>query len=318
MPLDAASLAIRSRLITSTDAAAICAVHPWRTIHDVYADKVAPTERPSTLRQRKGNALEPLGIELLAEYLAPQGLAVVATGATTLVHPILDWLGATPDAAIYQPRDEVTGPSGIRINLLGSPVAGGEVKTVGLGTVRDWDGPDGEPVIPDYYAIQVAVQLAVLRVPVVHLVAILDTEDVPRHYAVERDGDLEAEILEACDDFRRRYLIPRIPPPVDASDNARAMLRSIYRAERTTHLIRATPEVEELARAYFAAKRERDAADERRKLAENRIAALIGDGAGFEGDGWRVRWTTVAESTIPATTRSAYRRFDLRAVKGFV
>ncbi len=294
------SLALRRTLITATDASAICGVNPWRTAHDVYVDKVCDDGEPrrETFRMRKGNYLEQLGIEWLREEVSPFG--VQACGDTTRVHPILTWLGATPDAIVLD---------------VDAHYAVGEIKTAGLGTAADWDDEDGDPIVPDYYAVQVAVQMGVVGVSRAYVVAMLDTEPEPRLYEVAHDEDLWLAIVEQCQRFREDHVLARVAPDVDGSEASRRMLRALFKRERTSDLIAAGPDAEALARAYFEAKRVADEADARKKEAEAKLCALIGEAKGVRGDGWRAAWSYVDPQEVAAYTRAGYRRFDMRAIK---
>lgn len=293
-------LAKRRALITATDAAAICGVSPWKTAHDVYADKlglVPPTE-PS-FRMRRGLALEHLGFEWLREQRAP--LVVVPSTTDTRTHPIMTWLGATPDALVFEPSDPT------------KPCAVGEIKTAGLRAADSWNDEDGEPCIPEHYLVQIQVQLTVVGVKRATLVAMLDTEDEPRLYDVEHDPDLESAILEACDRFRRNHLEPHVPPPLDGSDGAARLVRALF-PRPTRDIVSATPDIEIMARQWLTAKEAEKEAEAQRKELERQICSRIGDHEGVAGSGWRALWSYRNECEVPAYVRKAHRVFDLRRV----
>lgn len=289
----------RKGLITATDAAAICGVSPWATAHDVYAQKlglVPPLKQ--TFAMRRGHALEALGIEWLAEARAP--MIVSPAGDVTRVHRILDWLGATPDALVFPAADE-------------QACAVGEVKTAGVRAAAAWDDEDGEPCVPDHYLVQVQVQLTVVGVKKAYVAAMLATEDEPRLYEIEHDPDLEVAVLEACDDFRRNHLEPRIPPPFDGTEAAARLVKALF-PRPTRDMLASTPETETLAAAYFAAKEREKCARDEAEQAAALLCAHIGEHEGISGAGWRALWTHRDEVEVKAFTRKAHRAFDLRRV----
>lgn len=287
----------RRSLITATDAPAILGLHPNRSVHDVYAAKLGLAQsNGQTWRMRRGLAVEPAGLAWLAEQ---RKIDVMPCGTELRVHPILTWLGASPDGLVLE---------------RGAPVAAVEVKTAGLGVTHLWDDEDGEPRVPDHYLVQVAVQLLVTRLPRAVLVADIATEEEPRLYDVERDPDLEAIVLEECDRFRREHLEPRIPPPPDGSESARQLLLARF-PRPTRDMLTATPETTALAEQWIAARtREEDARRERR-ICEAQLCAVIGEHEGIRGDGWRALWGHREETRVEAYTRKAHRVFDVRQVK---
>ncbi len=310
MGLTAEQHAQRRTLITASDVASIVGVNPWSSAHDVYMAKTSDDPPwAGNFRTRKGEALEPLGIAWAAEHLAP--LVVRPAGTVTLTHPILTWLGATPDALVFA---RIATPGDPVLRAADKPSAVVEVKTAGPRTSADWDDADGAPVVPDYYAIQVAVQMIVTVTKRAHVVAMLDTEDEPRMYEMEHDEELATEILETCDDFRRRHLEPRVPPPVDGSDGARRMVRRLFRRATSAAMVQATPDAEDVARAYLHAKAQAAKYKDDMAVCEAHMCSLIGDARGLVGDGWRAVWSNVEAGWVERFERKAHRRFDLRPV----
>lgn len=299
MSLTPEQLEQRKRLITATDAAAICGVSPFATAHDVYAQKlglVPPLVQ--NFAMRRGHAMEALGVEWLAEAHAP--LIVERSGDVTRTHPVMTWLGATPDALVF----EVPGAK---------PIAVGEVKTAGVRAAAAWDDDIGDPCIPEQYLVQIQVQLTVVGVKRALVVGMLATEDEPRIYEVEHEPDLESAILEACDDFRRNHLEPRIPPPNDGSEAAGRLIKALF-PRPTRDMLHAGADAEALAERFLEAKeREAEAREEAKRL-EAVMCAQIGEHEGISGAGWRALWGYREEAEVKAYVRKAHRVFDLRRV----
>lgn len=299
MSLTAEQVEQRKGLITASDAAAVLGLNPWKGAIDVWNEKVngAPPFR-GNFKTRRGHAIEPLLLEWLGEKKAP--LILRPAGATTLVHPVLTWLGATPDALIYQHADDTR------------PAANGEAKSTGL--IEHWTDEDGDPKIPDYYHPQVVVQMAVTNAPRTFVVAeMVDAhESEPWILDVERDMDLEAIVLEELDDFRRKYIETRTPPPLD--DASYRQVAAVFRRPKYAELLQASAADAALAAEYFAASKIAKEAGERADIAKLELCKRIGEREGIVGEGWRVHWKERGAQSY-TVEKPAYRHFDLREVK---
>lgn len=299
MSLTAEQLEQRKGLITASDAAAVLGLNPWKGPLDVWNEKVngaAPFR--GNFKTRRGHAVEPLLLEWLGEKKAP--LVLKPAGDVTLVHPVLSWLGATPDALLFDRAEDKR------------PVANGEAKSTGL--VEHWTDEDGDPKVPDYYHPQVVVQMAVTGVAKTFVVAemIDPRESEPWIIEVARDAELEAIVLEELDDFRRKHIETRTPPPLDGASYRQ--IASVFRTPKFAELVPASPSDAELARAYLNAQAIAKAATEEAEHAKAALCARIGEREGMVGDGWRVHWKERAAQSYQVE-KPAYRHFDLREVK---
>lgn len=305
MSLTPAQLEQRRKLITASDAAAILGLNPWKSPADVWAEKVhgGSTFR-GNYKTRRGHAIEPLLLEWLGEKKSP--LLVSPAGDRTLTHPILTWLGATPDALVY-------GPAASGDMISHDLVAIGEAKS--SGAVEHWTDEDGEPKVPDYYHPQVVVQMAVTLAPRAFVVAEILTERGPESepwiIEVERDMDLEAIVLEELDNFRRRYIEPRVCPPLE--DATYRQIANVFRRPHRAELVPATPAASDLAQRYVAAQAAKKAAEEECEAAKRELCKLIGDAEGMHGDTWKASWKW-REGGPVSFVREGYRHFDLRMV----
>jgi putative phage-type endonuclease len=136
-------LAFRRSRIGASDVPAILGLCPWRSPYRVWAEKSGLMPASDvTLAMRAGHALEQLVAE---EFAAQVSMSVCDEGPYTVyVHPIADWLVATPDRLIVsvdEPDD---------IGLL-------ECKTSGGYRAEDWEGDE----IPLDYQVQLLTQLMV-------------------------------------------------------------------------------------------------------------------------------------------------------------
>jgi putative phage-type endonuclease len=302
----------RRGLITASDAASILGLNPWKSAADVWAEKVhGGSAFRGNYKTRRGHAIEPLLLEWLGEKKSP--LLVTPSGATTLTHPLLPWLGATPDALVHTTRQVQAFDVGPVVDVADELVAIGEAKS--SGAVEHWTDEDGEPKIPDYYHPQVVVQMAVTGAPRAFVVAEILTERGPEAepwiIEVERDAGLEAIVLEELEEFQRLYLKPRVCPPLD--DASYRQIANVFRRPQRAELVAADARAEDLARQYLEAQATKKAAEERAEQAKAELCKLIGDAEGVHGDTWKASWKWRDGGPV-SFVREGYRHFDLRAV----
>ena len=81
-------------------------------------------------------------------------------------------------------------------------------------TARAW-GADGSDEIPRYYYPQVIWEMAVLGVRQAHVAAFMG--DQMRIYNIPWSQDVFDALYEAAERFWARHVVPKVPPPPDAS-----------------------------------------------------------------------------------------------------
>ena len=297
MALSPEQIEQRRSLITASDAAAILGLLPFkdaRTAHDVWAEKVGlapPFE--GNWRTRRGEAIEPLLLTWLGEHEAP--LVVKPSGGTTLTHPILSWLGATPDALVYDGSDVVSV---------------GEAKSTGY--AQDWVDEYGADVIPDYYQVQLVVQMAVVRVPVARIVVEVVGKDEPRLLRYARNEEDELAILEELERFHRNHIVTKKPPPLD--DATYRQVATVYRRPTSDKLTIWSERAELLAQRYLKAQSIEKKAKAEASKAKAEICKLIAENEGITGPTWRATWKERGAQHY-VVDKPSYRHFDLRRVR---
>lgn len=288
-------LAMRKTMLTATDLVKLAGVHPLgRGAHDVYTDKVgdAHEEVASETAATIGNRLEPIALGMLAEKIGR-----VITRGVTERHPILTWLGATPDGNV------LAEPGGSRIAVA-------EAKAVGFRLAHHWtDADDG---LPEYVQIQVQAQMIVTRTRAAHVVAIVGTE--LRTYEVEHDDDLAGALLTLGERFWTRHVLARVAPTPDGSESARKMLLAAWPRHRA-ELLPADAYAEDWASEYLAAKAAEEEARSRKERAQQLLCARIADAEGIAGKGWKATWKATAPVEVRGFTRAASRTFRFSQVK---
>jgi len=286
----------RRSLLTASDAAACLGLSPWRSPHDVWAEKTGRAQPwKGNWKTRRGEAIEPLLLEWLGEKSAP--LVTRPAGATTLTHPMLTWLGATPDALLYEAADDMT------------PVAVGEAKSTGM--KDEWLDENLEPTVPDYYQAQLIVQLAVCRVPRARVAVEILGEAEPWIIPYERNEDDELAVLDALERFWTDHVVALVPPSLE--DATYRQVAKVYPWMKRDHMLATTPKRDRLATRYLRAREVEKKAHDVAERAKTEICKEIGEERGIQGLEWRATWTK-REATKVSYEKAEYRHFDLRQV----
>lgn len=257
-------LAARREGVGGSDVAAIMGLSRYSTPYKVYEDKALGihediSDRPAV---HWGNVLEPVvGAEYAANH--PERTVRRVNGiATSVARP---WAQASLD---YEVRDPERGWGVL------------EIKTAGLRRAEDW--ADGVPV---YYQTQVAHYLSVTGRGFADVAVLIGGSDY-REYRIERDEDDIAAVTGAVDAFWHGNVEARVPPEVGALDVGAAFLAH---SEPTDEYLE-SDSVPEAVTAYRMAKLAVDDAKRTCDLYAARVRELIGDAAGIECPGLRVRW----------------------------
>lgn len=287
-------ISIRRTGITATDIRVLVGLDPHgRTPHDVWSSKcLGVDDYRSTEATELGDELEPIVIRRLA---AKRGLRILPRpqDEMTIRHPDHAHHVATPDAFFDQPSI-------------------GQVKVVGMHNVHLWGVDDDAGQIPDYVLVQVGWEMHVSGSDIEHVGALTGTE--VRTYTIDRakDGidDLVGSLAEEADRFWTDHVLTKTPPPIDGSAGAKRMLAARWPRQRTG-MVKAGPDAEQAARAYFEAKAACEAAETSKELAAQRLKEMTRDFEGLDGDGWRLllKWR---EPTSYTVDKEGYRHFDCR------
>lgn len=309
MPLSDQDRALRAQGITATDVAALSGEHPFKDARDVYREKLAPLESSrldDDLRVQLGHAAEPL---LMARLASERCL--VMRPARSECHPHMPWVIATPDRdVVIEGREERSCSScggglgrescGLclgsgRSALVRTAVAeaklvlGSDFAPSGKRVIDHWRDADGAWVVPSYVEIQVQWQMLARRVRTGYVAAMVGGEF--RSWRLERSDDVTAPLMAMAESFYTRHVLARVPPQVDGSERAGAMLRQVFRRPRA-ELLPMTSEVREIAWQYTEASRAVQEAKLRKAALQNALCLRIAEATGFQGEaGEKVTWS---------------------------
>jgi predicted phage-related endonuclease len=302
-----------------SDVAKIVGEHPTEGPIDVFlASTGASVGFAENERTRGGRFLEPFVID----WFATGSPAWPRTGGQfrvvkppSVYHRDRPWQRGSADGLGYYP--EVIAHLGDGVDLLRSMVAPSfmlEVKTHGWLGSRGYNLDDEDsPLIsvPPDKRIQCAWYMALYDVDLAFLAALVDTH-LRRTFAIPRDRDLEAMLLEEVDTFRRRYILTGEPPPPDGRPSYREYLRGRFKTHGA-ELVSSTPAVDLAVETLIALKRDEKQAKKDRELAEQTIKACIGDQEGVRTAHGVVTWRSQPSGKL----RSKEALAELYAVAGW-
>jgi len=267
MSLTEAQKLLRREGIGASESPMILGESPFGGPIDLYLRKLGLADEIETTAQKVGNVLE-AGIATLYE----QETSSVCTESTTLRHPDLPWYLATPDRWVNG-----------RAKLL-------QIKVVGHWMAHHWS--DAEDGYPDYVRIQVTQEMDVAGAEYCDIAALIDGTDF-RIYQVPFDPELAAGIRESVRSFWFDHIVPRIPPHVDGTKSADALLRALYPKHRAP-MMTATLDAERWAQELRTAKGSLARWTAVESKAEQEIKKLLGDAEGMRGEDWHCTWKTSA------------------------
>lgn len=272
-------LALRQRTLGSSEIGVIAGHSIYRNLTPItiWESKVFGHQRRESTAMNAGSYFE----RGIAEwYLDETGLRKDGWKARKMVrrvHPRNHWMSATCDFQLVRRKK-----SGLeRAQLI-------ECKYVGPGMEVHWD-TDAEDGLPAYVQDQGRWQMSCANEGYVHVAAFFALPRVYRIYEMKRDTDIEGALITIGDEFWRRHVIPRDPPPLDQSEASARQLARMF-PDYADLIVPAPAEADELAAAYHTAREDEKAAREKKEQLKLALCQLIGEHAGIEGHWGRAIW----------------------------
>jgi len=271
--LQKGGVADRAAGIGGSDVAAIMGCSRFgRTIHDAYLEKIGEG-RPFEVTEAMniGTALEASIAKLYGDVIAPLGEVVArfeGVEGFRYVSSRLPYMMAHLDGVVYAAADyEALGEGEMAIDM---PSARGlEIKNVGIGSAK-YFGPSGTDEVPTDYLLQCQHYMYVTGLTSFDLVALIGGNSL-RVYEIERNEDLIAKIVAACDSFWNDHVVPRVAPPIPETPDGSRAADMIYRHAIKDLEAENNERVDELCRRWLAASKQIAESEEAREC----IAAAI-------------------------------------------
>jgi putative phage-type endonuclease len=182
--------------IGGSDIAAIMGCDPWKTINDVYNEKLGVGgAKPTSLPMELGSYLE----DFIGKKYAEENQDIFLIKIPTYVHPEkphyrvnIDFEISPKLHLIDELAEKPTKSSIEKRAIL-------ECKTANAFTKKNW-GESGSEIYPLHYRLQIAYYAAVMDVDYVDLMVLIGNTDL-RTYRYTRNIELESHILNTVDLF---------------------------------------------------------------------------------------------------------------------
>lgn len=294
----------RRETVSASEIAAVLGLSPWTSPFDLWWEKrTGQPSEPENRAMRRGKRLEAL---ILADFADEHPEFTVAP-AGLHVNNERPWQACTPDGLVYEAGWAYADPDDTT-----EPLAVIECKTDGDASA--W-GEEGTDDIPVKYRCQVLWQMDTLGLNVAYVPVWLGVNY--REYVVEyHEGDVKL-MREAAQAFLESVREDR-QPDIDSHVATGRRLKKLH-PDLTDEEVEVPATI---VRQYQAARRLKKAAEDRMRLAENRVRHLLGPAAHGVidlGDGQTKRFShTVTDikertQTVAAHTRNVinFPRKDL-------
>lgn len=274
-------LAERRKGLGGSDVAAALGLNPYWSPFALWLEKSGRLDeaREETEAMLMGRLLEPVILDRYQEA-HPDIELVRAPGLYR--HPEVPYLLGTPDALASSGRVV-------------------EAKAPGYDFAGAWE----DESTPLGYKLQALTYCLIMGMEQATIVAIIGGQQY-----VERELDLDGPtadlLLSRVSAWWQRHIIEDTPPELDAAESTTAALKALYEAEPGV-VIDLPSQMVEVARDYWRAHEEANAAAERKALAANRFRAAMGRAEIAVADGFGDPLATWKESSV--------RRVDLDALR---
>ena len=267
-------LGLRSAGVSGSDCASCCGLSPWKSAHELWQEKALGLvqQQPENDAMIFGRLLEPI---VISEFTRRSGMTVHQMPAM-LRHPKHNFMLGNVDG-IVESKDRGYGVF--------------EAKTTAYAD-SSWDLS-----APDHYILQLQHYMAVTSLKWACICVLISGSRI-RWNIIDRDDDLIADLIKLETAFWR-YVVDKIPPPVDGSAACSELLARKYpKSTNTTPLILPS-EADEWITEWHNAKSDEETAAERKRLAENKLKEAIGEHEkAISPTGITVTWKTQQSSRI--------------------
>lgn len=278
--------------IGGSDVAAILGLSPYGGPFDVWLEKTGQKQADAddtegeTKQKNRGNILEPA----VASWYAAELECTVATIPQAML-PLrgeASWMTGSPDRMAI--------PSALWDLSIEEVLDSNEAWGMEAKTARNLDGwgESGTDIIPIYYMTQCVWYMAITKKQRWDLAVYFPFYDDFRHYRIERNLDIEADIVGRVTEWRERHIVGGEMPQIDGSEGAAKYLLETYRVPRLPDRD-ATAEEVRLALELREVRRTLDGAKERYEVLSAQMKALIGEYRGIRGHAFgSILWSPVA------------------------
>lgn len=258
--------------------AAIAGVNPWSTPFQAYLEIIGELKVEENEAMRWGTILEPVVADEYKRRHPEYRIERVNAILQSTKDPI--FIGNIDRRILGDKR----GPAVLEIK-----------------TTSAWMGGRWRNDVPDHVTCQVQWYLGVLGYEWA-AVAVLIGGNQYEEFEIERDDEIIEYLQTIAKRFWEEHVVPKVPPAVEASD-ADALAR-LY-PEDNGEEIELPPTAQDLLVAYYTAKDIEADAVAKRKEAEAKLKALLGEHERAVLGDWKIRWPTVTTNRLDAKALKA-------------
>lgn len=268
----------RKSIIGGSDIAALAGLKSFGSKHSIYA-RLTGIDIPfePTDRTIAGQYLESTIARMFVDAMAFRyGETIKAVTQNPLgnplffVRPDMKWWGSHPDAVLFRDTDPF--PE--------YPYAIAQFKNVAADQAYQW-GESGTDQAPEGYLLQVHHEMGSItacKIEIGYLVVLIGGNDL-RIYPVERNENILKNIANIGEAFMACHVIPRIPPPIDETEDCTALLTALRPPDKGLE-IKGTLELSALAVELKAAVVAYNEAKANQDLLKNKIIAAMNAAGG--------------------------------------
>lgn len=254
--------------VGGSDVAAIVGLNPYRRPIDVWESKVYPDQVPDLDKECLwfGNALEPV---IRGRYAVRNNIEVI------------DPVGIIryfPNSRIWGNQTIVTGRFpwmlGTADGWVPSVDEGLEIKNVGRKN-EEW-GTEGSDEIPAVYTCQTEWYIDIHNAKGWRVAPLFSGNTLGSYY-VARDEQLISELRDAVRDFWESYVVKKVEPPIDESENYGRYLSRRFSLATGKMLKNPPMELNEATLQFQTAQDAVKEAEAVAQLRKNQLASLLAD-----------------------------------------
>lgn len=286
-------LAARALACGASEIATIAGLSKWEAPIKVYERKVSGDDFEGTIATELGDLLE----EPIAKLAAKQ-TGLVYMRVDTLTRATHPYAVATPDRAGFATRE---GLGDLRRKLrtpeeLKGAVELLQVKHTTMRLRSEW-GENGSDGVPDYYYPQGIWECGVAGATRVVFAVLFDKHEFAL-FPIEANPTMFAALYEIAERFFVDYVLPKRPPPPDASDRYAEFLNKTY-ASSNGALVTPTAEIEAKIWQWAKLKAGQKRCETLAKQIGNELKAVLGNDYGFAAPTFgKLLWIRPSKPTI--------------------
>lgn len=281
----------RRSVIGGSDAAAVAGLSPYSTALGVWLDKVQPAaSSPMNEAQEMGLIMEPA---IARAYERRFKVDLCEPPESIVVHPKHSFMGASIDR--LRPDRGIV-----------------ELKNVNARMANMW-GEDGTDAIPEYYAVQVAHQMACLDTDRAEVAALFGGCEL-RVYRIPRNEALIGNLVEIEAAFWKHVTDRTAPPPDWNHPTTAALIAALYPPQEGTE-VNLDDEALTLVEQYAQLGEDEKTAKRQRDGVKARLTERMGTAArAYLPDGRMIARSTIQRKAY-SVDACEYVDFRIRAAK---